>query len=92
MVREHDFGRIFPPDRGDPSPEDMIRLKLISESLDLVRGGEITPIDAFEGLVGAAAKMKPAELKRTIAGTRATLERGAAALKALESLANKIGG
>lgn len=89
ILREHDLSKFFPPDRGDPSPEDIIRLKLISESLDLVRGGKVTKSDAFEGLLGAAKKMKPAELKRTIAGTKATLLRGQAALKSLEALAKR---
>jgi hypothetical protein len=78
-------------DRGDPSPEDIIRLKLISESLDFVRGERPGAADAFEGLVGAARKMSAAELKRTIAGTKATLARGAAALKSIEALAKKAG-
>jgi len=73
-------------DKGDPSPEDWLRLKLIAESLDLVRGVKPTEIDAFEGLVAAAKKMAPAELKRTIAGTKSTLARGEAALKAMQAL------
>ena len=73
-------------DKGDPSPEDWIRLKLIAESLELVRGVKPTEIDAFEGLVAAAKKMAPAELKRTIAGTKSTLARGEAALKAMQAL------
>ena len=74
-------------DKGDPSPEDIIRLKLISESLDLVRGQHVTGDDAFAGLVGAAAKMSPAQLKSTIVETRATLLRGQAALRAIEGMA-----
>ena len=57
-------------DRGDPSPEDIIRLKMISETLDLVRGRAATDTDAFEGLLGAAQKMSPAQLKKTIAATK----------------------
>jgi hypothetical protein len=76
-------------DRGDPSPEDIIRLKLISESLDLVRGQRPTEGDAFQGLVAAARKMSAVELKRVIAGTKATLARGQAAVKAIEALAAK---
>lgn len=87
LIRTHDLGKFI--DKGDPSPEDIIRLKLISESLDVVRGGTVTDFDAFEGLLGAAKKMKPAELKRTIAGTRTTLLRGQAVLKTLEALAKK---
>jgi hypothetical protein len=77
------------PDEGpvDPSPDDIIRLKLIAQSLDLVRGEGPTETDAFEGLLGAAKKMSAAELKRTIVGTRATMRRGEAALKSLEALA-----
>lgn len=76
-------------DIGDPGPEDIIRLKLISESLDLVRGQPSTGGDAFEGLIGAGKKMTRAELMRTIASTKATLLRGAGAVKALEAMAAK---
>lgn len=78
-------------DKGDPSPEDIIRLKLISESIDLVRGQKPTGPDAFEALLDAAKTMSAAELKRTIVGTQTTLRRGQAALKSLESLAAKRG-
>lgn len=84
-------GGIDLPDRGDPSPEDIIRLKLIAESLDLVRGEKVSVVDAFEGVLDAAKKMTGAELKRTIAGTKATLLRGQAAVKSLEALAKKAG-
>lgn len=91
ILRDKDLTRFFPPDRGDPSPEDIIRLKLISETLDLVRGGTVTPTDAFDGLLGAANKMNATQLKRTILGTKATLSRGQAALKAMEALAKRKG-
>ena len=55
----------------------------------MVRGGTVTDFDAFEGLLDAAKKMKPAELKRTIAGTKATVLRGQAVVKTLEALAKK---
>ena len=79
----------IPINPGDPSPDDVIRLKLIAESLDLVRGEAPSGEDAFDGLVEAASQMGSAELKRTIAGTRATLSRGEAALKSIEALAAK---
>jgi hypothetical protein len=72
----------------DPSPEDLVRLKLVSESLDLVRGERPGP-DVFEGLVAASKGMSKAELKRTIASTKATLARGEAALKTMEGLQQK---
>jgi hypothetical protein len=90
FFKESKFGGIKLPDRGDPSPEDIIRLKLIAESLDIVRGGKVTEADAFEGLVDAARKMSATELKRTISGTKATLLRGQAALKSLEALSKKV--
>lgn len=76
-------------DMGDPSPEDIIRLKLISESLDLVRGERPTSTDAFEALMDAARGMSAQELKRTIVSTQTTLRRGQAAVKYLESVAAK---
>lgn len=76
-------------DKGDPSPEDILRLKLISQTLDLVRGERPTAADPFEGLLGASKKMSKAELLRTIAGTKSTLLRGQATLKNLEAMAKK---
>jgi len=90
LIRTSDLIKFI--DMGDPSPEDIIRLKLISESLDVVRGGTVTDFDAFEGLLGAARKMSPAELKRTIAGTKATLLRGQAVVKTLEAMAKNVRG
>jgi hypothetical protein len=81
----------IPINNGDPSPDDVIRLKLIAESLDLVRGEVPKGDDAFDGLVEAANRMSAAELKRTIAGTRATLQRGEAALKTMEGLESRQG-
>jgi hypothetical protein len=76
------------PTSVDPSPDDLVRLKLIVESLDFVRGQPVGE-DVFGGLVDAARGMSPAELKRSIAGTRATLARGEAALKSLQAIAAK---
>lgn len=76
-------------DKGDPSPEDIIRLKLISESIDLVRGERPSSTDAFEGLTAAAKVMSAQELRRTIVSTQTTLRRGQAAVKYMESLAAK---
>ena len=87
LIRTQDLTKFI--DKGDPSPEDIIRLKLISESLDVVRGGTVTDFDAFEGVLGAAQKMSQAELKRTIAGIKSTLLRGQSTLKTLEALAKK---
>lgn len=86
LLGEANLGKLI--DKGDPSPEDLVRLKLIADTLDLVRGERPSP-DAFEGLVDAARLMKPAELRRTISQTRATLRRGEASLKAMESIAAK---
>jgi hypothetical protein len=87
LLSEADLGKLL-HENVDPSPDDIVRLKLIAESLDLVRG-ERPEADVFSGLVGAARGMNAAELKRTIAGTRATLRRGEAALKSMEAIAAK---
>jgi hypothetical protein len=78
------------PTSVDPSPDDLVRLKLIVESIDLVRGEGVGE-DVFSGLLDAARGMSAAELKRTIAGTKATLRRGEATVKSLESIAAKAG-
>jgi hypothetical protein len=72
----------------DPSPDDLVRLKLIVDSIDLVRGERVSA-DVFSGLVDAARGMSKAELTRTIAGTKATLARGEAALKSLQAIQAK---
>jgi hypothetical protein len=87
LLTEADLGRLLHPNV-DPSPEDLVRLRLIAETLDLVRGERPTP-DAFSGLVDAAKVMSQSELKRTIAQTRATLRRGEASLKSMEAIAAK---
>jgi hypothetical protein len=74
--------------KGDPPPIDVLRLRLIADSLQLVRG-ERPSADVFSGLVSAARGMSKAELKRTIASTRATLRRGEAALKSMETISKK---
>jgi hypothetical protein len=89
LINEAVLGHLIPTNV-DPSPEDLVRLKLLAQSLDLVRG-ERPGGDAFEGLVAAARQMSAPELKRTIAGTRATVRRGEAALKSLEAIAAKAG-
>ena len=73
----------------DPSPDDIVRLRLIADAVNLVSGERPSESDAFDGLVAAARKMSAAELKRTIAGTQATLRRGESALKSLRALAAK---
>lgn len=74
-------------DKGDPSPEDIVRLKLINESIDIVRGEQPTSTDAFEALIAAGRGMTPQQLKRAIVSTQTTLRRGQAAVKSLEALA-----
>jgi hypothetical protein len=86
LLGEANLGKLI--DKGDPSPDDLVRLKLIAETLDLVRGERPSP-DVFAGLVDAARLMSPAQLKRTITQTRATLRRGEASLKSMEAIAAK---
>jgi hypothetical protein len=73
----------------DPSPEDVARLKQLAAALNIgVASGTPQP-DMFEGLVAASKTMSRGELKRAIASTKATLERGQAALKTMETLEAK---
>jgi len=76
---------------GDPSPEDIIRVNLITEAISKVRaaGGAPRDFDAFRSLIEAAGEMSATELKRAIAGTQATLRRGEAALKSMQAIAAK---
>ncbi len=83
-------GRPDYPIEFDPSPEDWIRLKLISSLLDRVRATQ--PSDAPAALDAAAiARMSAAELKRAITQVRSALRRDEASLKALEAAADKAG-
>ena len=56
-----------------------------SVGLEVSHGARLQTVD----LEAAARKMSAAELKRTIAGTQATLRRGESALKSLRALAAK---
>lgn len=80
------------PPVGDPSPEDILRLRLLADSIDVASGQPVPQGDAFASILQAAKKMTQAELKRTIAGTKATLRRGEAALKTLEAEVKNAGG
>jgi hypothetical protein len=73
-------------DRGDPSPEDIVRIRALEEVLGMMRG-KPAQIDAFANLAEAAKNMTPAELKRTIAATEAQMRRGQVAIKSMQALA-----
>ncbi len=72
------------PRRGDPSPEDFIRLKVLTDLLASVepQGGGVMD---FERLIKAAPNMGPEELKRSLQQLNASLDMGKSAVSALEA-------
>jgi hypothetical protein len=73
------------PQKGDPSPEDWIRLKFLQELLLKTQPSPEHAGTDFQALIEAAPRMKADELKRSIQSLKATLNLGATALKSLES-------
>lgn len=68
----------------DPSPEDRIRLRLLTELLADARPEDIAPTD-FQQLIATAPTMSREELKRSVQSLNVTLDLGKSALSALEA-------
>ena len=69
---------------GDPGPEDVIRLAVLGELLQLTRPGAGGGISDFQGVIEAAPSMSHAELTRTKQALQTTLELAKSALGAVE--------
>ena len=78
-------GPIKIPDRGDPSPIDLIRLRLLEDLLRQTKPvGQAESAD-FQRLIETAPQMSPEELKRAVQSVKTTLNLGKTALTAIES-------
>lgn len=75
--------RVEIPQRGDPSPGDLIRLKLLGQLMEEVRP-EVAQGNDFQALIENAPKMGREELKRSLQSLDTTLELGKAAHLALD--------
>ena len=80
------------PTRGDPSPEDFIRLKILTELLASVQPQTAGPIETrapagvdFQQLIAAAPNMSKEDLKRALQSINTSLDLGKTALSALEA-------
>jgi hypothetical protein len=72
------------PQKGDPGPEDIIRLKILQQLLQETKPGAAGGTD-FQGMIEGAARMSREELKRAIQSVHTTLDLGKTALKTLEA-------
>ncbi len=79
-----DLPKPFIPQRGDPSPMDLVRLKILQQLLLETRPGSAGGTD-FQRLIEDASKMSHEELKRVIQSVKTTLDLGKAALSALDA-------
>ena len=75
--------RVVIPQRGDPSPGDLIRLKLLEQLMEKARPGVGQGTD-FQTLIENAPKMSRDDLKRSLQSLNTTLELGKAAQLALD--------
>lgn len=78
------------PQRGDPSPEDYIRLKILTELVAIAQpqlGGSMD----FERMIKAAPNMSKDELKRAVQSLKTTLDLGKSAMSALEAQLKREG-
>lgn len=69
---------------GDPSPMDLIRLKLLQQFMLQTRPGSVGGTD-FQRLIEAAPLMSKEELKRSMQSLKTTLELGKTALSAIDA-------
>jgi hypothetical protein len=71
---------------GDPGPEDVIRLAVLGELLQLTRPGSTGgSISDFQGVIEAAPSMSHAELTRTKQALQTTMDLAKSALGAVET-------
>lgn len=77
-------GKLEIPPKGDPSPMDRIRLKLLEQLLSQTQPGAGSGTD-FQRLIEAAPNMSPAQLKQTVQSLKTTLDLGKTALSAIEA-------
>jgi hypothetical protein len=72
------------PQKGDPSPMDLIRLRILEQFMRQTLPGPAAGTD-FQRMIDAAPNMSKEELKRTIQSLQTTLDLGKAALTAIEA-------
>jgi hypothetical protein len=68
----------------DPSPEDRVRLQILTNLLAVTSPREMSPGESLESLASGVETMSAAELKNAITRSKSMLQRGNAVLKALE--------
>lgn len=85
----NDRGPFKIPDRGDPSPMDRIRLKVLEELLRETKPPGPAESAGFQRLIEEAPRMSREELKRAVQSLKTTLDLGKSALAAVESRLKK---
>jgi hypothetical protein len=81
-------GPIEIPQKGDPSPMDLIRLKILEDLLRQTRPGPAAGTD-YESLIRGAPAMSADELRRAVRSIKTSLNLGKTALAALEARLKK---
>ena len=79
------------PPKGDPSPEDLIRLKILQQMLEQTKPDTRGGLD-FQNLIEMAPKMNHDELKRAIQSVETSLALGKTAIQAMEGQLKQFGG
>jgi hypothetical protein len=78
-------------DRGDPSPIDFIRLKLLEQLVQQTRPGAPGATD-FQRLIDSVSKMSKEELQRAVQSVQTSLDLGKTALSAIKAQIKRGGG
>jgi len=72
------------PLKGDPSPEDLLRLAVLEDLVQRTRPGSFAGPD-FQGLIESASRMTREELTRAKQSLQTTLDLGRSALSAIDA-------
>ena len=72
------------PLKGDPSPEDLLRIALLEDLLQRSRPEDVAGTD-FQGMIESASQMTRDELTRAKQSLQTTLDLGKSALSAIEA-------
>ena len=73
------------PQKGDPGPEDLVRLAVLEELLQRARPGTEGPVTDFQGLIEAAPRMSKEELRRAKQSLQTTIELAKSALSSVDA-------
>ena len=73
------------PQKGDPGPEDLVRLAALEELLQRARPGTSGAVTDFQGLIEAAPQMSKEELRRAKQSLQTTIQLAKSALSSVDA-------